>query len=87
MRPLGARLVLQQVDVLNSQTDSGIWLLDEDRVKYRQWVVVSVGPDVQDPTLLPGVEVIARQYGGTPVKWAGKDLVVVFEDDIYAVIT
>ena len=87
LTPLADRLLLRQVEAAgDSQTAAGIWLLDEDRKRYRQWVIEAVGPDVLDSTLLPGAEVVAKQYGGVPVRYADTNWMIIREGDVLAVI-
>ena len=89
LTPLGNRLLLQPIEETVDRTEGGLWLPPsaDERQRYRRWEIIAVGAEVLDETLLPGVEVIARRYGGTPIKFAGLDLMFVSEDDVYAVIS
>lgn len=91
MKPCGARLVLRPLglDQIAEQTSGGLYLPQSaaDRQRYRQWVVVSTGPDVVDEALLPGAEVLVQQYGGVPVRFADQDLLVIAEEHVVAVLT
>jgi len=88
LTPLGNRLLLGPIAETVDQTPGGLWLppAADERQRYRRWEILAVGADVLDETLLPGVEVIARMYGGTPVKFADRDLMFVAEEDVYAVV-
>ena len=88
LTPLGDRLLLRQTDNVIRQTESGIVLPDSavDRQRYRMWEVVAVGAEVRDEALLPGAQVIVRQYGGTPTVHRQQNYTIVSEGDVYAIV-
>lgn len=85
---MGNRLLLQPIDDTADKTAGGLWLPPsaDERQRYRRWEVLAVGAGVLDPVLLPGVEVIAAQYAGSPVRFAKRDLMVVTEEMVLAVV-
>jgi len=58
----------------------------EEWQRYRRWVVAAVGADVQDETLLPGVEVIVTKFSTSPIEHRGETLAFVNESNVIAVI-
>lgn len=84
------RVLLKDISSLVTETEGGIILPDQvvDRQKYRQWEIVAVGPYVQEPLLLPGLEVITGgRFTGEPFDYQGETYRVVSEGDIIAIIT
>jgi len=54
--------------------------------RYRRWVIAAVGADVQDETLLPGIEVIVTRFSVAPVEHRGETLAFVNEDNVIAIL-
>ena len=89
LKPLGDRLI---VEVLEEEetTVSGIVLPDTAKEKPQRGRVLAVGPGrYEDGKLVPldvqdGDEVIFSKYGGTEVKVAGEEYLILRESDILA---
>jgi chaperonin GroES len=89
LKPLGDRVI---VEVLEEEetTSSGIVLPDTAKEKPQRGRVLAVGPGrYEDGKLVPldvqdGDEVIFSKYGGTEVKVAGEEYLILRESDILA---
>ena len=90
LQPLGDRLI---VEVLEEEetTISGIVLPDTAREKPQRGKVLAVGPgsrndkgDLVPMDVVVGDEVIFSKYGGTEVKVALEDLLILRESDVLA---
>jgi len=92
LKPLGDRIVIEVVEA-EEKTASGIVLPDSAKEKPQEGKVLAVGNgrvldngtraelDVQ-----VGDRVLYSKYAGTDVKYDGKELLIVRESDILAVI-
>ncbi len=93
LKPLSNFVVVEPV-VVEERTASGIFLPDTaKKEKPVQGKVVAVGEGkytengvLIKPAVKVGDEVIFAKYTGTEVKHEGKDLLIISERDIYAVI-
>jgi chaperonin GroES len=89
LKPLGDRVILQVLEE-EETTPSGIVLPDTAREKQQRGRVLAVGPGrYEDGKLIPldvseGDEIIFSKYGGTEVKVAGEEYLVLRESDILA---
>ena len=90
LQPLGDRLI---VEVLEEEevTSSGIVLPDTAKEKPQRGRVLAVGPGPRDEDgeyiqmdLAEGDEVIFSKYGGTEVKLAGDEVLILRESDVLA---
>jgi chaperonin GroES len=89
LKPLGDRVI---VEVLEEEdvSYSGIVLPDTAKEKPQRGNVVEVGPGrYEDGMLVPldvkkGDEVLFSKYGGTEVKVAGEEYLILRESDILA---
>jgi chaperonin GroES len=89
LKPLGDRVI---VEVLEEEevTISGIVLPDTAKEKPQRGAVREVGPGrYEDGKLVPldvkkGDEIIFSKYGGTEVKVAGEEFLILRESDILA---
>jgi chaperonin GroES len=89
LKPLGDRVI---VEVLEEEdvSYSGIVLPDTAKEKPQRGNVVAVGPGrYEDGMLVPldvkkGDEVLFSKYGGTEVKVAGEEYLILRESDILA---
>ncbi|MBM3496612.1 MAG: co-chaperone GroES [Armatimonadetes bacterium] len=91
LRPLGTKVVVEPSEK-EEKTAGGIVLPDTAQQKSIEGKVIAVGKGrtLDDGTVVPlgvsvGQTVIYSKYGGTEIKLEGKDLVVLDEDQIYAV--
>lgn len=92
LRPLNDRIIVKRSDP-ELKTASGIVLPDSAGEKPEQGEVVAVGPGRRNdhgtfvaPTVKPGDKVIFGKYSGQTVKLDGHELLVVREEDLFAVI-
>jgi chaperonin GroES len=91
MKPLGDRVVLEAV-AKEETTASGIVLPDTAKEKPQEGKVVAVGPGVyKDGERIPldvkeGDRVIFSKYAGTEVKFEGRELLIMRESDILAIL-
>jgi chaperonin GroES len=91
IKPLGDRVVLEAV-AKEETTASGIVLPDTAKEKPQEGKVVAVGSGaVKDGERIPlevkvGDRVLFSKYAGTEVKFEGKELLIMRESDILAVL-
>jgi chaperonin GroES len=92
LRPLNDRIVVKRSDP-ELKTASGIVIPDSAGEKPEQGEVVAVGPgrrnergDFVAPAVKAGDRVIFGKYSGQTVKLNGDELLVVREDELFAVI-
>ena len=89
--PLGDRVVLKQL-VAEETTKSGIVLPGQNKEKPQQAEVVAVGPggvvDGKEVTMLVSVgdKVIYSKYAGSEIKVDGKELTIIRQSDILAIV-
>ena len=92
IKPLEDRIVVQAVDA-ESTTASGLVIPDTAKEKPQEGTVVAVGPGRVDDNgnrvpldVSVGDVVIYSKYGGTEVKYAGEEYLVLSARDVLAVI-
>ena len=78
IKPLEDRIVVQTVEA-EQTTASGLVIPDTAKEKPQEGKVVAVGPG--------RVDVIYSKYGGTEVKYAGEDYLILSARDVLAVVT
>jgi len=89
LEPLGERVIVEPGEG-EEKTASGIVIPDTAKEKPQEGEVVAVGPGrYEDGDLIPldvepGDTVIYSKYGGTEVKVAGKEYLILSERDILA---
>ncbi len=89
--PLGDRVIIKQLEA-EETTKSGIVLPGAAKEKPQEAVVVAVGPGgiVEGKEVVMQVKVddkvIYSKYAGTEVKIEGKDLIIVRQNDILAIV-
>jgi chaperonin GroES len=94
LRPLGDRLVIEPIEQ-EARTESGLFIPETAKEKPQQGRVLAVGPgnyreksteripmDVKE-----GDRVLFAKYAGTDFKSNGKDLKILKEADILAIVT
>jgi len=93
IKPLEDRIVIQQVDA-EEKTASGIYIPDTAKEKPQEGKVVAVGPGrIDDNGQRIPVDVavddvvIYSKYGGTEVKYAGQEYLILSARDVLAVVT
>lgn len=92
LKPLGDKVVVEVVDEPQT-TASGIVLPDSAKEKSQRGKVVAVGSGklLDDgkrvaPEVNVGETVVFAKYGGTEITIDGKDLMILSERDIHAVV-
>ena len=85
--PLADRVVLKQ-EVAEEKTVGGLILTTGSQEKPQTAVVVAAGPGTKDVEMevVVGDKVIYSKYAGTEVKIDGKDLIIVRQNDILAIV-
>jgi chaperonin GroES len=90
--PLGDKVIIKRLDA-EDKTAGGIILPDMAKEKPKEGRILSVGPGkrLDDGTLSKmqvkkGDRVIFASYAGTEVKIDGEELVIMSEEDIFAVV-
>lgn len=91
IRPLGDKVVLKATEE-DAKSSGGIILPDTAKKKPQEGVVVAVGPGrvLDDGSRAPmnvkkGQTVVFAKYGGTEVNVDGEDLIILDEEQIYAI--
>ena len=92
IKPLEDRIVIKQVEA-EQTTASGLVIPDTAKEKPQEGEVLAVGPGRVDDNgnripldVAVGDKVIYSKYGGTEVKYAGEDLLILSARDILAVV-
>lgn len=92
LKPLGDKVIVEVIDEPQT-TASGIVLPDTAKEKSQKGKVIAVGPgkllDNGERAALEVTEgdtVMFAKYGGTEVSLDGKDLMILSERDIHAVV-
>ena len=92
LRPLADRVIVKRVEN-DTRTASGIFIPDNAAEKPDQGEVLAVGPgktndkgETKALTVKVGDRVLFGKYSGQTVKVNGDELLVMKEDDLFAVI-
>lgn len=91
IKPLGDRVLIEPMEK-EETTSSGIVLPDSAKEKPQEGKVVAVGSGaLKDGERVPlevkeGDRIIFSKYAGTEVKYEGKDMLIMRESDILAII-
>ena len=92
LKPLGDKVVVEVIDEPQT-TASGIVLPDSAKEKSQRGKVVAVGSGkmLEDGTRVAlevsvGDTVVFAKYGGTEIDLDGKDLMILSERDIHAIV-
>jgi len=92
IRPLGERLLVQRVEA-EEKTAGGILLPESAKEKPKEGVVIALGEgkllesgERAEWSVAVGDHVLFTSYGGTEVKFAGEEYLIMEERDILAVI-
>ncbi|EFQ81961.1 MAG: co-chaperone GroES [Aeromicrobium sp.] len=93
IKPLEDRLVIQAVEA-EQTTASGLVIPDTAKEKPQEGNVVAVGPGRVDDNgnrvpldVAVGDKVIFSKYGGTEVKYAGEEYLILSARDVLAVVS
>lgn len=92
IKPLHDRVVIERVEA-ESKTSGGIIIPDNAKEKPAEGIVVAVGSGLKDSNgkqialdVKVGDRVLFAKWGGTEIKFEGKELVILKESDILAII-
>ena len=87
IQPLGDRVVIESAPA-EEKTSSGIIIPDTAKEKPQKGIIIAVGTGKPDEpmTVKVGDTVLYGKYGGTELKIEGKDLLMMRESDIFAII-
>ncbi|CAH1205860.1 10 kDa chaperonin [Paenibacillus plantiphilus] len=91
IRPLGERVLIEPI-AKEETTASGIVLPDTAKEKPQEGKVIAVGSGaVKDGVRIAlevkeGDRVLFSKYAGTEVKYEGKELLIMKESDIHAIL-
>jgi len=87
IKPIGDRVVVEPAPA-ETTTAGGIIIPDTAKEKPQKGIVVAVGAGKKDEpmTVSVGDTVLYGKYAGTEVTFEGKELLIMRESDIYAVI-
>ncbi|HEY3330160.1 MAG TPA: co-chaperone GroES [Capsulimonadaceae bacterium] len=93
LKPLGDRIVVKAVES-ESTTIGGIVIPDTAKEKPQRATVLAVGPGklLENGTrsqidVAVGDVVVYSKYGGTEIKIAGEEVIILRADDILGVVT
>ena len=87
IKPLADRVLVEPMEA-EEKTASGIYIPDTAKEKPQRGTVVALGPGTKEVTMevKVGDVVLYGKYSGTEINVDGKDLLIMRESDIYAVI-
>ena len=85
IRPLFDRVVIEPIDA-EEKTASGIVLLAKDQEKPQMAQVIAVGPGEIKMEVKVGDKVLCSKYAGSEFKVDGKEVTILRQSDILAVV-
>jgi len=92
IEPLEDRIVVEPLEA-EETTKGGIVLPDTAQEKPQQGKIIAVGPgkvldsgERSKPAVKKGDVVVYAKYGGTEIEVDGKDLIILRESDILAIV-
>ncbi len=93
LRPLADRLIVEALEQ-ESRTESGLFIPETAKEKPQQGTVLAVGPgaykegssDRLPMDVKKGDKVLFAKYAGTEVKVSGKEVKILKESDILAIV-
>lgn len=90
--PLHNNVLIERLEA-ESKTAGGIIIPDTAKEKPSEGKVIAVGAGIKDddgdrisPDVTEGDRILFAKWGGTEVKIDGKDLIIIKESDILAII-
>lgn len=93
LRPLHDRVIVERMEEQNERSPGGIFIPETAKEKPQKAKVIAVGNgkilengDVRKLDIKIGDIVLFGKYAGSEVKLNGKDVLVMREDDIMAVL-
>ena len=87
IKPLADRVVIEPKSA-ETKTASGIIIPDNSKEKPQQGTIIAVGSGLKDEpmTVKVGDTVLYGKYAGTEITWDNKDLIIMKESEILAII-
>ena len=87
IRPLFDRVVIQPIEV-EAKTPSLIFIPETAKERPIRGIVLAVGPGKKDEptTVKVGDTVLYGKYSGTEIQLDGKEVLIMKESDIFAVV-
>ncbi len=92
LKPLGDRIVVEPIEQ-EEQTALGIFLPETAKEKPQQGKVIAAGPGMRkengeriEMDVKVGDKVLYARYAGTTVKVDGKELLILKESDVLAIV-
>ncbi len=87
IKPIADRVVVEAAPA-EEKTASGLYIPDTAKEKPQRGKVVAVGNGKADEpmTVKVGDEVLYGKYAGTEITHEGKELLIMRESDIYAIL-
>lgn len=91
IKPLFDRVVVEQIDT-EETTKSGIVLLAKDQEKPQMAIVIAVGPGgivdgkEVEMSVKVGDKVLCSKYAGSEFKIEGKEVTILRQSDILAIV-
>ena len=93
LKPLADRVLVEPSTVEESTSSGGIIIPDTAKEKPQEGKVAAIGPGKTDENGKPikmnvkvGDKVLYSKYGGTELKYDGKEYLIMSESDILAII-
>ena len=91
LKPLGDRVVVEPIT--NELSAGGIALPETAKEEPQRGIVIAAGPGLRDGNgqrivldVVVGDKILFARYGGSSLKHEGKDLLILREDEILAII-
>jgi chaperonin GroES len=91
LKPLGDRVVVEPIT--NELSAGGIALPETAKEEPQRGIVIATGPGLRDGNgrriemdVVVGDKILFARYGGSSLKHEGKDLLILREDEILAII-
>ena len=87
IKPLADRVIVEPAEA-ETKTASGIYIPDTAKEKPMHGKVIAVGNGKKDEpmTVKVGDNVLYGKYAGTEISVEGKDLLIMRESDIFAIV-
>jgi chaperonin GroES len=87
IKPLADRVIVE-VSAAEEKTASGIIIPDTAKEKPQEGLVIAVGTGKKDEpmTVKVGDKILYGKYSGTEINHEGKELLIMRESDIFAVV-
>ena len=92
IKPLADKVLVEPSDIAESKSAGGIIIPDTAKEKPQEGKIAAVGPGKTDENgniikmnVKVGDKVLYSKYGGTELKYEGKEYLIMSESDILAV--